>query len=54
MAALVRQAVESGAYASSSEVIRDALLAWKMKRTLQEQQIEKLRRSCGISLWAAI
>lgn len=44
MAALVRQAVESGEYASSSEVIRDALRGWKMKRTLQEQQIQELRR----------
>lgn len=44
MAALVRQAVESGEYASSSEVIRDALRGWKMKRALQQQQIEELRR----------
>lgn len=44
MAALVRQAVESGEYASSSEVIRDALRGWKIKRALQEQQIEELRR----------
>ena len=44
MAALVRQAVESGEYASSSEVIRDALRDWRRKRTLQEQQIEQLRR----------
>jgi len=44
MAALVRQAVESGEYASSSEVIRDALRGWKMKRALQEQQIEELCR----------
>ncbi len=39
MAALVRQAVESGEYASSSEVIRDALRGWKMKRAFQEQQM---------------
>jgi antitoxin ParD1/3/4 len=44
MAALVREAVESGEYASSSEVIRDALRDWKVKRTLREQQIEELRR----------
>jgi antitoxin ParD1/3/4 len=44
MAALVRQAVESGEYASSSEVIRDALRGWKMNRALQEHQIEELRR----------
>lgn len=46
MASLVRQAVESGEYASNSEVIRDALRDWKIKRTLREQQIEEVR-----SLW---
>lgn len=44
MAGMVREAVESGEYASSSEVIRDALRDWKLKRTLQQQQIEELRR----------
>jgi antitoxin ParD1/3/4 len=44
LAALVRQAVENGDYASSSEVIRDALRDWKIKRTIQQQQIEQLRR----------
>ena len=43
MAALVRQAVESGEYASSSEVVRDALRDWKTKRDLREKQIEELR-----------
>jgi antitoxin ParD1/3/4 len=44
LASLVRDAVESGEYASSSEVIRDALRDWKLKRALQQQQIEELRR----------
>jgi antitoxin ParD1/3/4 len=44
LASLVRQAVESGEYASTSEVIRDALRDWKMKRSLQQQQIEEVRR----------
>jgi antitoxin ParD1/3/4 len=44
MAALVRAAVESGEYASNSEVIRDALRDWKLKRALQQQQIDELRR----------
>lgn len=43
LAALVRQAVENGDYASNSEVIRDALRDWKIKRTIQQQQIEELR-----------
>ncbi|MEC4817089.1 MAG: type II toxin-antitoxin system ParD family antitoxin [Scytonema sp. PMC 1069.18] len=44
MAAFVRDAVESGEYASSSEVIREALRDWKQKRLVQEQQISELRR----------
>jgi len=50
MAALVREAVESGEYASSSEVIRDALRDWKRKRTLEQQQVEELRRLWGEGL----
>ena len=44
LATLVRQAVETGDYASTSEVVRDALRDWKMKRALQQQQIEEIRR----------
>lgn len=44
MATMVREAVESGEYASTSEVIREALRDWKLKRALQQQQIEELRR----------
>lgn len=47
MAAVVRQAVESGEYASSSEVVREALREWKLKRTLLQSDIDELRR-----LWA--
>lgn len=44
MAAMVRQAVESGEYASNSEIVREALRDWRLKRTLQQQDIEELRR----------
>lgn len=44
MAAMVRQAVESGEYASSSEVVREALRDWKTKRAFTQHQIEELRR----------
>ncbi|PZN71754.1 MAG: type II toxin-antitoxin system ParD family antitoxin [Candidatus Methylumidiphilus alinenensis] len=37
IAATVRQAVESGDYASTGEVVRDALQDWKIKRQLHEQ-----------------
>jgi antitoxin ParD1/3/4 len=44
MAAIVRQAVASGAYASASEVVRDALREWQQKRALDRELVEELRR----------
>jgi antitoxin ParD1/3/4 len=44
MVSAVRQAVEAGEYASSSEVVRDALRDWTRKRDLRRQGIEELRR----------
>ena len=48
LSALVKESVEQGDYASTSEVIRDALRDWKYKRALQKQEVEELRR-----LWDA-
>jgi antitoxin ParD1/3/4 len=39
MAEAVRSAVNAGVYASTSEVIREALRDWRQKRELQAQQI---------------
>lgn len=44
MAAFVRDVVESGEYASNSEVIREALRDWRQKRLLQFQNIDEVRR----------
>ena len=44
MVALVRGAVATGEYASSSEVVRDALRDWTHKRRLRQQGIADLRR----------
>jgi antitoxin ParD1/3/4 len=44
MATIVRQAVEAGDYASSSEVIRDALRDWSRKRSLRQQGVDELRQ----------
>jgi len=44
IAADVRAAVAHGEYASTSEVIRDALRDWKLKRATQEEQIQGVRR----------
>jgi antitoxin ParD1/3/4 len=43
MAAIVKSAVEGGDYASSSEVVREALRDWKMKRALQLQELASLK-----------
>ncbi|MEI9985299.1 MAG: ribbon-helix-helix protein, CopG family [Aliidongia sp.] len=43
MAAVVRSAVDGGDYASSSEVVREALREWKMKRMPQLQELAMLK-----------
>ena len=44
MAEMVRQAVETGEYASSSEVVREALRDWKHRRDFDQAGLEELRR----------
>lgn len=43
MAALVKGAVDGGDYASSSEVVREALRDWKTKRAAQMQELAALK-----------
>ena len=43
MLAVVKAAVNDGDYASTSEVIREALRDWKMKRALQLQEFVALK-----------
>lgn len=43
MAAVVKAAVDQGDYASTSEVVREALRDWKMKRALQLQEFAALK-----------
>ena len=43
MATIVKGAVEGGDYASSSEVVREALRDWKMKRALQMNELASLK-----------
>ena len=43
LAAVVKDAVETGDYASSSEVIRAALRDWKVKRALQIEELAALK-----------
>ncbi|MGD0185105.1 MAG: type II toxin-antitoxin system ParD family antitoxin [Roseiarcus sp.] len=42
--AMLREAVESGEYTSTSEVVRDALRLWKTRRAALERDVEDLRR----------
>lgn len=44
LAAMVREAVAGGEYASSGEVVREALGEWKRRRTASAEQAEELRR----------
>jgi antitoxin ParD1/3/4 len=43
LARLVRQKVESGAYASNSEVIRDALRVWQEREIKLARQLDSVR-----------
>jgi antitoxin ParD1/3/4 len=43
-AADIREAIATGEYASTSEVVRDALRAWKQIRQGREIAIDELRR----------
>lgn len=44
LATVIRQVVESGEYASVSEVMREALRDWLFRRTNRQQAIDELRR----------
>ena len=44
MVAVLRAAVDSGEYASASEVIREALRAWKLRKKVETMELEELRR----------
>lgn len=43
MAALIKEAVAGGDYASSSEVVREALREWKARRAVQLQEFVDLK-----------
>lgn len=50
MAAVVKSAVESGDYASTSEVVRAALRDWKTKRALQVEELAALKADIDAGL----
>jgi antitoxin ParD1/3/4 len=50
MAATMRQVVETGEYASASEVMREALREWKLRREQRAQAMEDLGRQWDAGL----
>ena len=44
MVADLRAAVDGGDYSSASEVVREALREWKLKRKVEMLEIEELRK----------
>jgi antitoxin ParD1/3/4 len=44
LARAVRQRVKTGAFASNSEVVRDALRMWQEREAAKEQQLALIRR----------
>lgn len=50
LAAVVKAAVAGGDYASTSEVLREALRDWKMKRALQQQEFAALQKAIELGL----
>lgn len=44
MVEAIREAVDSGEYATTSEVIRDAVRDWRLKRRVEAMDLEDLRQ----------
>jgi antitoxin ParD1/3/4 len=40
----LKAAVESGEYATTSEIVREALRDWQLKRRLRQEDIDRLRQ----------
>lgn len=41
----MKGAVDSGEYASASEVIREALREWRLRQPLRQAEVERLRKA---------
>jgi antitoxin ParD1/3/4 len=42
--AAIKAAVEAGEYATTSEIVREALRDWQFKRALRQEDIKRLQR----------
>jgi antitoxin ParD1/3/4 len=50
MTAIVKDAVDGGDYASTSDVVRDAVHDWQAKRALQLRELAALKTHIGTGL----
>ncbi len=50
MARTVKSAVATGDYASSSEIVREALRHWRRQREIQAQELEALRAEVQVGM----
>ena len=50
MATMMREAVKTGEYASSSEVMREALRDWRYRRTQRAKAIDELGRLWDVGI----
>jgi len=41
--AALKAAVEAGEYATTSEIVREAIRDWRLKRELRQEKINRLR-----------
>ncbi len=42
--AALKSAVETGEYATTSEIVREAIRDWQFKRELRQEDVQRLRR----------
>jgi antitoxin ParD1/3/4 len=42
--AALRAAVSTGEYATTSEIVREALREWQLKRELRQEEVKRLRQ----------
>jgi antitoxin ParD1/3/4 len=50
MAAILRHSVEGGEYASTSEIVREALREWTRRRDSELRDLEALREAIKVGL----
>ena len=48
--ARIQRAVESGSYASNSEVLREALRLWEHREDLRNQELEQLKDAYALGM----